>query len=169
MQPGKRFHIITLTWVKNPAVVVANELDHHSQDICYGAGNRRLQMTIFVASTRAPFIPFSLQWRHNGRYGIPNHRRLDCLLSLFRRRSKKYQSSVSLAFVRGIHRWPGNSPHKGPVTQKMFPSDDVIMFFWGISVFAKVSLKSVVLYIYIYIYICSYWTSVGAAKFWPHL
>ena len=28
----------------------------------------------------------------------------------------------------GIHRWPVNSPHKGPVTRKMFPFDDVIMF-----------------------------------------
>ena len=26
---------------------------------------------------------------------------------------RKYQSSASLAFVRGIHRWPVNSPHKG--------------------------------------------------------
>ena len=39
----------------------------------------------------------------------------------------KYQSSASLAFVRGIHQWPVNSPHKGPVTQKMFPFDDVII------------------------------------------
>ena len=39
----------------------------------------------------------------------------------------KHQSSVSLAFVRGIHRWPVNSPHKEPVTRKMFPFDDVIM------------------------------------------
>ena len=43
---------------------------------------------------------------------------------------RKHQSSVSLAFVRGIHRWPVNSPHKGPVSQKMFPSDDVIMNNW---------------------------------------
>ena len=35
--------------------------------------------------------------------------------------------SGSLAFVRGIHRWPMDSPHKGPVTRKMFPFDDVIM------------------------------------------
>ena len=41
---------------------------------------------------------------------------------------RKHQSSASLAFVRGIHRWPVNSPHKGPVTRKMFPFDDVIMF-----------------------------------------
>ena len=40
---------------------------------------------------------------------------------------RKYQSSASMAFVRGIHRWPGNSPHKWPVTRKMFPFDDVIM------------------------------------------
>ena len=40
---------------------------------------------------------------------------------------RKHQSSASLAFVRGIHRWPVNSPHKGPVTRKMFPFDDDIM------------------------------------------
>ena len=40
---------------------------------------------------------------------------------------RKYQSPVSLAFVRGIHRWPVNSPHRGPVTRKMFPFDDVII------------------------------------------
>ena len=40
---------------------------------------------------------------------------------------RKHQSSASLAFVRGIHRWPVNSPHKGPVTRKNFPFDDVIM------------------------------------------
>ena len=39
----------------------------------------------------------------------------------------KHQSSASLAFVQGIHRWPVNSPHKWPITPKMFPFDDVIM------------------------------------------
>ena len=29
--------------------------------------------------------------------------------------------------MRGIHRWPVNSPYKRPVTRKMFPFDDVIM------------------------------------------
>ena len=41
----------------------------------------------------------------------------------------KHQSSASLAFVWGIHRGPVNSPHKWPVTRKMFPFDDVIMRF----------------------------------------
>ena len=40
---------------------------------------------------------------------------------------RKHQSSASLAFVRGIHRGPVNSPHKWPVTRKMFPFDDVII------------------------------------------
>ena len=40
---------------------------------------------------------------------------------------RKHQSSASLTFVRGIHRRPVNSPHKWPVTRKMFPFDDVIM------------------------------------------
>ena len=40
---------------------------------------------------------------------------------------RKHQSSASLAFVRGIYRSPVNSPHKGPVTRKMYPFDDVIM------------------------------------------
>ena len=42
---------------------------------------------------------------------------------------RKHQSSASLAFVRGIHRWAVNSQYNGPVTQKMFPFDDVIMYF----------------------------------------
>ena len=37
------------------------------------------------------------------------------------------QSSASVAFVRGIRRWPVNSPHRGPVTREMSPFDDVIM------------------------------------------
>ena len=40
---------------------------------------------------------------------------------------RKHQTSASLAFVRGIHRGPVNSPHKWPVTRKMFPSDDVMI------------------------------------------
>ena len=88
----------------------------------------------------------SLQWRHNERDGVSNHRCPDCFLNrLLRRRSKlrvtglcegnpstacstvcsgadqrKHQSPASLAFTRGIHRWPMDSPHKGPVTRKCF-------------------------------------------------
>ena len=73
-------------------------------------------------------VVFALQWHHNGRDSVSNHQPHHCLLSrLFRCKSKKTSKSASLAFVRGIRRWPVNFLHKCPVTQKMFPFDDVIM------------------------------------------
>ena len=64
-------------------------------------------------------------WRHNGLNGVSNHQHHNCLLSrLFGRRSKK--TSKLRVNVRGIR--PVNSPHKWPVTRKMFPFDDVIMY-----------------------------------------
>ena len=55
------------------------------------------------------------------RYGVSNHRCLDCLLNrLFKRRS-------SIAFCEGNPPVTMNSRHKGLVTRKMFPFDDVIM------------------------------------------
>ena len=42
---------------------------------------------------------------------------------------RKHQSSASLAFVG-----PVNSPHKWPVTRKMFQSDDVIMIMTSIPI-----------------------------------
>ena len=38
---------------------------------------------------------------------------------------RKHQSSASSTFGRGINRWPVNSSHKGPVTRKMFPFDEL--------------------------------------------
>ena len=77
-----------------------------------------------------PRHAIALQWRHafNRCDGVSNHQRLNSLLNrLFRRRSKKTQSSASLASVSGIHRRQLNSPHKGPVTRKMFRFDGVII------------------------------------------
>ena len=48
---------------------------------------------------------------------------------------RKHQSSASLAFVRGIHRGPVNSPHKWPLTRKIFSFDDVIMIAWAFQKF----------------------------------
>ena len=46
---------------------------------------------------------------------------------------------IKVAFVRGIHQWPVDSPHKVPVTQKMFPFDDVIMpWGWDMGLFFSV-------------------------------
>ena len=70
----------------------------------------------------------AIQWRHNERDDVSNHQPHDCLLSLYLGADQRnYQSFASLAFVWGIGRWPVNSPHKGSVTRKRFPFDDVIM------------------------------------------
>ena len=55
-----------------------------------------------------------LQWRHNDHDGISNHQPHGCLLNrLIRRRSKK-TSKLRITGLCRIHRWPVNSPHKGP-------------------------------------------------------
>ena len=62
---------------------------------------------------------FTLQWRHNGHDGISS---LTIVYSSVYSGAdqRKHQNSASLAIVRGIHRWPMNSPHKWPVTRKSF-------------------------------------------------
>ena len=75
-------------------------------------------------------VSFSLQWRHNGHNSISNHQPHDCLLNrLFRRRSKKTSKLRITGLCAGNSPGAVNSPHKWPVTLKMFPFDDVIMSF----------------------------------------
>ena len=70
---------------------------------------------------------YSLQWRHNERDGVSNHLRLDFLLNrLFRRRSKKTAKLRVTALCEGNPSVTGGTPHKGLVTRKMLPLDDVI-------------------------------------------
>ena len=70
----------------------------------------------------------TLQWRHNGCDGVSNYHHMVVYSAVYSGADQiKHQSFASLAFVRGIHRWPVNSPHKGPVTRKMFPFDNVIV------------------------------------------
>ena len=69
-----------------------------------------------------------LHWRHNDHGGVSNLQPHGCLLNrLFRRRSKKASKLRVTGLCAGNSPGPGNSPHKGPVTRKMVPFDDVIM------------------------------------------
>ena len=69
-----------------------------------------------------------LRWRHNERDSVSNHQPHGCLLNgLLRRRSKKTSKLRVTGLYVGNSPGPVNSPHKGPVTRKMFPFDDVIM------------------------------------------
>ena len=63
--------------------------------------------------------------RDTERDGVSNHQPHDCLLNrLIRRRSKETPNS---GFCAGNSPVTGEFPHKGPVTRKMFPFDDVII------------------------------------------
>ena len=104
----------TLIWTKTP--------------ICYRLVETGPSNKWAITVKRLSFDHWTLQWRHNERDGVSNHQPRDCLLNrLFSRRSKK----TSKVRVTGL--CAENSPvsgefpaHKGPVTRKMFPFDDVI-------------------------------------------
>ena len=73
-----------------------------------------------------------LHWRDIGCDSVWNHQPHDFLLNhLFRRRSKKTSKLCVTGLCVGNSPGPVNSPHKGPVTRKMFPFDDVIMPYMG--------------------------------------
>ena len=61
------------------------------------------------------------------RQGVSGHRHIDCLCNIFVQAYSKerVQRFASLAFVRWIHRWPMDSPHKGSAKRKVFPRYDV--------------------------------------------
>ena len=70
----------------------------------------------------------TLRWRHNDHDGVSNHQPRGCLLNcLFTRRSKKTSKLRVTGLCAGNSPGPLKSPHKGPVTRKMLPFDDVIM------------------------------------------
>ena len=106
-------------------------------NICLGLQQRKHQrpasLSLVKAIHRSRWIPltkgqWSLRWRHNDHAGVSNHQPHACLLNrLFRRRSKKTSKLRVTGLCAGNSPGPVNSPHKGPVTRKMFPLDDVIM------------------------------------------
>ena len=64
----------------------------------------------------------SLQWRHNGHGDVSNRQPRDSLLNrLFKRRSKKTLKLRVTGLCAGNSPRPVNSPHKWPVTRKMYP------------------------------------------------
>ena len=81
----------------------------------------------------------TVQWRHNGRDVVSNHQPHGCLLKrFFRSRLKKTPKLRVTGLCARNSPGPVNSPHKGPVTRKMFPFDAVIMSYepvvWNINI-----------------------------------
>ena len=124
--PHTSFHPDACIWSKNRTWAVSGlesliTVKHKLQSFQW--------RTIIIAWYVLLFYNFSSQWCHNGQDGVLNHQPHVVYSIIYSGADqRKHQSSTSLDFVWGIHRWPVNSPHKGPVTQKMFPFDDVIMY-----------------------------------------
>ena len=71
----------------------------------------------------------TLHWRHNESDGVSNYQHHDCLLNdLFSRRSKKTSKLRITGLCVGNSPVTGEFRTKGPVTRKMFPFDDVVMY-----------------------------------------
>ena len=69
-----------------------------------------------------------LQWHHNERHGVSNHRRFEGLLNrLFRYRSKETSKFRVIGLCEGNPSLTGGFPHKGRVTENMFQFYDVIV------------------------------------------
>ena len=110
---GKCFHLMTSS-------CMLKLVPNHNQS---GLSNWGSDLLIRLISIH------SLLWRHNGHDGVSNHQPHNCLLNrLFRRISKKTSKLRVTGFVWGIHRGLVNSRYKWPVTRKMFPFDDIVMW-----------------------------------------
>ena len=105
-------------------------------------------MELFIGkNTRAgPLcVGIPLRWRHNDHDGGSNHQPHGCLLNrLFRRKSKRTSKLRVSGLCVGNSPGPVNSPHKGPVTRKMFPFDDVIMHLDIVNMF-EINYKHIVM------------------------
>ena len=122
------FHIIAaLNWRKM-------QIGHpHTGDTgpCFDIKSLLSGISISILKIRRSWdcvIFITLRWRHNDYDGVSNHQPHGCLLNrLFTRKSKKTSTLRVTGLCVGNSPGPVNSPHKGPVTRKMFPFDDVIM------------------------------------------
>ena len=106
----------------------SQKLNHRLHIILFFWAINQNQNNPRVLDKHANIFSLSSQWRHNGRDSVSNHHPTIVYSTVCSGADQtKHQSSASLAFMRGIHRWPVNFPHKWQVTQKMLPFDDVIM------------------------------------------
>ena len=88
---------------------------------------------------------FDITVMSHERHGISNHWQLHCLLNnLFRGKSQENIKFLCYwPLERGIHWWPVDSPHKGPVTWKMFheiTSSDIVspkFLLWSVLLLKK--------------------------------
>ena len=85
-------------------------------------------VTVIIRLNQTNYI-MTLKWPHNERDVVSNYARLDCLLGSNFKENIKAPRHWPLwgETTCGRYRWPVDSPHKGPVTRKVYPFDDVNM------------------------------------------
>ena len=106
---------------------------HRNDEVWIESSYVRENYTFVLYPAGDPIIQTlkSWRWRHNERDSVSNYQPHDFLLNrLFKRRSKKTLKRHFTGHRAEIHRGSVNSPHKWPVTRKMFPFDGVIMCWW---------------------------------------
>ena len=83
------------------------------------------------SANRTPEWFYGIKVMPHEHHDVSNHWQINCLFnSLFRLTTEEHQSfslwtSHYWPFVRGIHQSLVDSPHKGPVMQKVFPIHDI--------------------------------------------
>ena len=111
-----------------------------SFDVFFDPGlNKRLskqsRRRLFVTRNPTGFsddrfrAPYALQWCHNDRHGVSDHRRLDCLLNhLFRHKSKKTSKLRVTGLCEGNTPVTGGFPSQKASGAEKFPYDNVIAY-----------------------------------------
>ena len=132
-------NLFVICYGMNPLHIKCNCL-LHGQSQCIRGGLEDVRALYFVAievlwklhfTTETPF-PFISSYHYSDVIMNTMASQISSLTMVYSTvylgaDQRKHQSSASLAFVRGSHRGPVNSPRKWPVTRKIFPFDDVIM------------------------------------------
>ena len=132
-------------------------------------GVRRAARTLSIAIVSEGRIQ-TFHWRHNDQDGVSNHQPHDCSLNcLFRRRSKKTSKLCVTGLCVGNSPGPVNSPHKGPVTRKMLPFDDVIMKKTELNTAFQIACDDDHSWLFVntkWVWWCIFIPSTHYAKFW---
>ena len=114
-----------------PFFVVCRHWVIYSSRLTAGTGVKQIKLSgkhrLHAAQYVHVFVfhGFTLQWRHNGHDGVPNQRRLDCLLKrLFRRRS------INTSKLRVTGLYEGNSPVTGEFPAQMACNAENVSIWW---------------------------------------